>query len=492
MAILDLSMLDPTNPTGILGQLGALLSGQSAQAAPAAPVQQAPMPAPQQAPQPQPAPQAAPALFGSSGTPDMGDRLGAGFQGFTHAGSPMEALGNLFGGLTTGQRTDPQGMQQQALQATYQALRQSGVPDGTARAAALNPEVLKTVAGAYFDTKPVLQKTGTDPLSGQDSFSWVQPGQMKVTPAIQGGVALGAGGAPAGGQAAPATLQGVLDKIDQGKAAGLSQAELMQALPNSIRSGVDAMLNGKAIPSNLSMRGQARDLTLRFAHAIDPTFDETVIPQRTAFAHGMAQTTPSSPGGQKLLLNTAIQHVAEAGGAAASLGNSDGFLPSWMPGSSNLAHGINTVTNSAVSKSDKVGALATAAQNAAGEIGKLYSGNSGGGEAERLATMERFNGARTPQEYAAALEITRNMILDKLNSLQNQRDQVYGANGENVHPLIDPQTKVALDKIDTTIRALRGGAAAPAATAQTAAPAIKPLDVGGATTINGVTIKRVK
>jgi hypothetical protein len=45
--------------------------------------------------------------------PDIGDRLQAAGAGFFNAGSPMQAIGNLLGGLFTGQRQDPAGIRAQ-------------------------------------------------------------------------------------------------------------------------------------------------------------------------------------------------------------------------------------------------------------------------------------------------------------------------------------------------------------------------------------------
>src|SRR5512139_3507213 len=68
-------------------------------------------------------------------------------------------------------------------QASYGALVASGVPDAIARAAALNPEILKTIAPAYFDTAPKLQETGTNPFTGQKTFGLYKPNTQTLTEA---------------------------------------------------------------------------------------------------------------------------------------------------------------------------------------------------------------------------------------------------------------------------------------------------------------------
>lgn len=86
----------------------------------------------------------------------FGDRLTSAFQGFTNAKSPMQALGNLFGGLTTGQRTDPAGIAQQNTKQAFQGFQQlflsRGLPmaqaNSLAMIAATNPKVAEEILKA--------------------------------------------------------------------------------------------------------------------------------------------------------------------------------------------------------------------------------------------------------------------------------------------------------------------------------------------------------
>jgi hypothetical protein len=403
-----------------------------------------------QIPQPQaaqPSPTAQPSLPSFLQSPSgIGGNLSAGLAGFANAGGPMQAIGNLIGGLTTGQRTDTQGMIMQQQRATYQSLVASGVPQSTAMAAALNPEVLKTIAPAYFDTKPQLQETGADPLTGQKSFGIYRPNQGTLTP-VNGGN--GKGGSQ------PNATQSIFDSIAAGQQTGQSQEQLLENIPNGMRQAVSAMLRGSAIPSNFSQRGASRDMAVRFAHAIDPQFDETLIPQRQAFAKGMASISPSSPGGQKVLLNTALGHAGELASALTTLNNSSGFLPTSWPGSAIIAHGVNNYNNSSADKASIVNKVDDIAAKLSGEVGKLYSGSQGGGISEREETAARFSSARTPGELAGALEATRDLIYSRLDALRSQRDQVYGADGQKVVPIIDDHTKDSLKKIDDAITTLR-------------------------------------
>jgi hypothetical protein len=162
----------PAYPTGSPLGSGAYPQGDAPQGQaampPAAPAAQ-PMP---QAPMPQGMP--APAL-------GIGDRLNAGLMGFANSRGLLPAIGNLVSGVTTGQRSDPQGMMQQQQAATYQALRQAGVPHGEAVATALNPEVLKTIARSHFDAKPTFETIGHD-QHGQPTYGFVDASRKSVTP----------------------------------------------------------------------------------------------------------------------------------------------------------------------------------------------------------------------------------------------------------------------------------------------------------------------
>jgi hypothetical protein len=92
-------------------------------------------------------------------SPDLGDRLSAGFQSWAHTpvGNPFAALANGVAGLNSGQRTDAAGMAQQNpqpsidtsgnpqdLNAQYQALR-SVLGDHNAMLAIVHPEVGRTL-----------------------------------------------------------------------------------------------------------------------------------------------------------------------------------------------------------------------------------------------------------------------------------------------------------------------------------------------------------
>ncbi len=217
-------------------------------------------PAPQAVQQPQ-----LPAFLQPQQDNGPGDKFLTGLQSFLGGGGLISAMR----GAANGQRTDPQGMQQQQARATYQALVASGVPQSHAMAAALNPDILKTIAPAYFDTKPELKETATDPLTGEKKFSVYDSARRTLTPVGQPNAANPSGGG--------------LGALNQAIQAGVRGEELYKHLPPALAPTVKAMIEGRQpIPSTQGMRSPAILAMIDAAHAIDPTFDATSWQQRVA------------------------------------------------------------------------------------------------------------------------------------------------------------------------------------------------------------------
>jgi hypothetical protein len=140
----------------------------------------------------------------------LGDRLIAGAKGFSGSGSLIGGLVNGITGLATGERNDPQGQQQQILQAQYRAL----IPilgEQKARLAVINPEmgkamVAQALAGkqyafttapdgtvirtdAHAGTAEPVYQAGLKPTfgvvgknDGQETYGFIDSGKRTVTP----------------------------------------------------------------------------------------------------------------------------------------------------------------------------------------------------------------------------------------------------------------------------------------------------------------------
>lgn len=94
--------------------------------------------------------------------PGAMDRISAGYQGFANAKGLLPAIGNLVGGLVTGQRSDAAGVMQanqaKMTQALYGALRQRGTSHeqavAIAQAAATDPKMAETLLPQALGLKP--------------------------------------------------------------------------------------------------------------------------------------------------------------------------------------------------------------------------------------------------------------------------------------------------------------------------------------------------
>ena len=398
-----------------------------------------------QIPQPQAAPDQSQSnvpsfLQSSSG---LGGNLSAGLAGFANSGGILPAISNLVTGLTTGQRTDTQGMVQQQMRATYQSLVQAGVPQSTAMAAALNPEVLKTIAPKYFDTKPLLQETGTDPLTGQKSFSQYDPAKGTLTPLSGTGTsATGSTGFMANG----------VGKVDS----SLTGDDYLKQFSPEVQNAVKDYVQGKTMPTGNPRSGftnAVKMIAQKYGNDIGQPADDTNFAARRQMRTQLNSASPSSLGGQLNIGNTAVGHLADLTNKALELGNYDtGFAP--------LSHAINGVRGMSGDQAPKLEALKGAAQHYGQEITKFYSG-SPGGEAERNRFLESVDGAKTPRELAAVLETEAELMHSRLGTIKEQIKGTLGDQGLKQYPVVRPDSEKAFQKINQNVQQLRAGAPAP-------------------------------
>src|SRR6516162_3949226 len=102
-------------------------------------------------------------------------------------GNLGQSIGHGLAGWLTGQRLDQQRL---AAAQTYRALADAGVPDAMAKAAALNPQIMKAVAPAYFGREPfkdvaslntVVGRLG-DLMTAADNSAGVAPASASSDP----------------------------------------------------------------------------------------------------------------------------------------------------------------------------------------------------------------------------------------------------------------------------------------------------------------------
>src|SRR5215469_8194852 len=84
--------------------------------------------------------------------------------GALQGGNLGQSIGHGLAGWLTGERLDQQRL---APAQTYRALADAGVPDAMAKAAALNPHIMKAVAPAYFGREPFKDVASVNAVVGR-------------------------------------------------------------------------------------------------------------------------------------------------------------------------------------------------------------------------------------------------------------------------------------------------------------------------------------
>lgn len=122
----------------------------------------------QQPPVPPSWPPGGPDFQGQQPSPGIGDRMGAGLQGaggsFFSGGGPIGALVNLFGGLATGKRTDPQGVANEEAIRMYKFLQTKeggGLSPAQAQGVVMHPELAKEYYKGLVNSPPIFAPDGT-------------------------------------------------------------------------------------------------------------------------------------------------------------------------------------------------------------------------------------------------------------------------------------------------------------------------------------------
>ena len=408
---------------------------------------------------------------GFSGAPSLGTGMR---RAFSNAAAPAESL-------------NKQRITQTSQKATVDALVAKGVPYKDAVAAALNPKIMDATAAKYYETKPfVPHKIGTD-MMGNDIMGSFNPNNNKYYDAA--GREIGGEGSAGGvGDAGAGMLAKGVKEYNQELPADEYKAQFSPA----VQAQIEAYVNGDTMPTgNPRLKGSATKIkewaTLWGNKAGVPVNDAAFSGKRTML-NQVASSAPNSMGGILSNGKSAFQHLANLGDTFVELGNRSG--PS-LPGGSWVGRAANVVGNEILPTPETSGNLAAVRDNA-GKYGteatKFYAG-TGGGVEERLSALKEVAAPGTlATEQAAYLKTEKNLMLGRLAEKESQLRDAMGEAWLAKHPVRTPQLQKDLERIDKNIARLESGAGK----ADDAAPAASVLPVGESTTINGVTIKRVK
>lgn len=437
MALFDPRMFDPQSYQGAGGLLNGMFSVpyQLPQSAgfPQAAVDMSARSAPQQAPmvpQPAPAQQQAPM---TAAPPAQQSPLGSIFSGIGNMFGPTQAnaqeagpfdriqagLKNLAsGGITdalrgfsTGVRTDPQGIAIQQLNATYDALKRSGVPDATARAAALNPEILKTVAGAYFDTKPQFGVIGQDEM-GRNQYGFIQSNQQKVTPVTTAGMN------PQGQNSINPDLHG---------------DDFLKTLPSTLANQVKAYAEGRQqIPQGFALKSPYFQKLMQYITTYDPSFDAVNYNARSKTRNDFT----SGKSAQSInALNTVIGHLQSLSDSADALNNGNYPL-------------LNQAENMYLSATGdpRVTQFDTTKKAVVDELTRVWRGN-GGSEGDIKTWSDQINAANSPAQLHGVIGQIGDLLQSKINSLGETYQQGMGTTAQPLQ-FVTPKSAAVLKQLE--------------------------------------------
>jgi hypothetical protein len=220
-----------------------------------------------------------------------------------------------------------------------------------------------------------------------------------------------------------------------------------------VQAQMDAYIRGDTMPTgNPRLKGSAAKIkewaTLYGSKAGLPVSDAT-FSERRKYRTELGSNAPATAGGAAKAFEQGMGHAEGLAKKLEDLGNYD---PVGIPA---VARGINSMREAFSTKQAGIASEANAlGQTLAGEVGKLFSGQAGGGVHERELTRNRFNTVKSPQELAGALEGTLETMQGGLQALEAQRDKVLGPNsGVEV---VSKDSLAKMDKIRQTIKRLRG------------------------------------
>lgn len=253
---------------------------------------------------------------------------------------------------------------------------------------------MQNIAGILDPSQQAkLQKTGTDPFTGQDTFAWVNPANQTMKPATISGQPSGTGNAPGGmGQFAEAVR------------AGVGGDQLMKLAPPEIKNRLQAMLDGReAPPTGAGLRNPQVQALINAAHAIDPNFDETKWGIR------FAQRKNYEAGGKQFqeaqALNTVSGHLVNLMKSADALDNTP------IPIVNGVMNWLRQNTGD-----PRVDKLNTDVHAVTSELSKAYKAGHVS-DSDVRAWNNNINSAKSPEQFKAVIGELNDLLRSKRETL---------------------------------------------------------------------------
>jgi ElaB/YqjD/DUF883 family membrane-anchored ribosome-binding protein len=295
------------------------------------------------------------------------------------AGAPSIGTGISRGltGASAGSQLDvKQAMQQGAIGPTYKALVSAGVPPQQALAAVYNPTILKSVTENYLGER----KSTVEHVKSKDAFGNETDRLVSVNPYDNTSKEIATPGAQAANSASGASFApGVTsDNFDHTKVGD----EYLGQFSPEVQSGVKAYLRGDALPTGRQQLAQTiKMVAQKYGDDIGVPANDQAYFQRKSFATSLGDTK-SGVGLQAKGFQQGLNHAVDLSDKLVEMKNWNGL------GLEPVADWSNYVRNLTTAQQDKVRGLTADSQALSGEVGKLYSGQSGGGVHERATTQQ--------------------------------------------------------------------------------------------------------
>jgi hypothetical protein len=282
-----------------------------------------------------------------------------------------------------------------------------------AMVAVMNPEAAKTIIPELFTNREKWSKIGIDPATGQELYGFVNERDQTVN------------GKPA--SAVPTSANSTMGDPS------LTGDAYLQSLPESIRSQVKAVVEGRMQPpSGFALKSPQIQALMRAAAQYEPGFDLTKWGARAAtakdFASGQAAKNVTS-------LNTVVGHLADLKEKADALDNSS------IPTVNSVKNVFNSETGD-----PRVNNFNLARNAVADELAKVFKG-SGISDHEIAQWKGTLNASQSPDQLKGAVKTAIGLMESRLYALNDQRDRGMNTSSQP-RDLLTDKSKAALAKIE--------------------------------------------
>lgn len=346
--------------------------------------------------------------------------LGAGFAGAPNIG---QGISRASAAAIPAARADiSQRTLLQTQSSTYRALVDAGVPRQQALAAVGNPKLAEALIQSYItDRKNEIKEIKEKDAFGNERTRLVAVNpydrtSQEITPT--GGARGASAGDGAGIGSAPTTFaKGVT--MDTFNHSAVGEDYLKQFSPE-VQADVKSYLSGRSMPTGRQGAAQiVKQIAKKYGDDIGMPADDALVTQRKVFSNSLGDTK-SGVGMQAKGAQQGLEHFVKLSDTMVKLKLSNGL------GIEPVANFANWFKSLSTEQQDMIHNANVKGQALAGEMGKLFSGTTGGGVHERAETKKNISNAfQSTKAAAGSLEGVLEMMEGGINSLTQRRDQLF-------------------------------------------------------------------